>query len=130
MFYVAGIFIAFRLLSRLLNFRAPGADNPDLYILRQTAMYLQLSMIVMIAGAMFLSIAYVGPLFLLFGLAVALDRSATKELSANRTAPVSATKPPARYAFPTDCRRGTSLELRPVSGRVDRSEGVSPTCLL
>ena len=109
-FYAAGIIIAFRSLSRVINFRAPGADNPDLYILRQTAMHMQLAMIVMLAGAMFLSIAYVGPLYLLFGLAVALDRSATKELSANRTAPVSATKPPgAIRTSDSTAGEGTSL---------------------
>jgi len=111
-FYAAGIIIAFRSLSRVINFRAPGTDNPGLDVIRQTAMHLQLAMVVMLAGAMFLSIAYGGPLYLLFGLAVALDRSATKELFANRTAQVPATKPQPRYALPARLPQRTRVAAK------------------
>ena len=92
MFYVAGIFIAFRLLSRLLKAAPAGRDNHQWYVIEQTAMYLQLSLIVIITGAMFLSMAYGGLLFVLVGLAAALYRAAIK-LPPHAPVPVKASFP-------------------------------------
>ena len=81
MFYAGGIIIAFLLLARLPKLRSTGSNDRAQYEIHQSALYLQLSLIVMATGAMFLSIAYNGLIFFLLGLTVALDRAARQELS-------------------------------------------------
>jgi O-antigen ligase len=74
--YAAGIILTFRSVGRVINMKTnvPGFDR-----VRQSAIFLQLSMITFVIGATFLSIAYAGLFFYLAGLAVALERAAERE---------------------------------------------------
>jgi hypothetical protein len=89
-FYLTGLIIAFRTLSRWSKVHPRGPDTRTFYVMRQSAMYLQLSLIVLLTGAMFLSMAYNGLIFVLVGLTVAFDRAGIKEFSGIRSVSVPA----------------------------------------
>jgi O-antigen ligase len=81
LFYLSGLFITFNALRRLSN---TNSSMPGWNAIRQSALYLQLSLITLAVGATFLSIAYAGLIFFIAGLTTALQLSAQRELAAYR----------------------------------------------
>jgi O-antigen ligase len=76
--YVAALVIALRGVYRISKARGqPG--NQNWLKVKNAAFYLHLGLITAMAGAFFLSIAYNGSLFILVGLAAALEQTATQE---------------------------------------------------
>ena len=114
-FYASALLIGFRTLSRLSKLRPQGPDQQDFHEVRQSALYLQLSLITLMTGAVFLSIAYSSLFFALIGLTAALERSAMRELPVQQPVEGSVPRPmpsnrpvpvPVRAAFPSPARAG------------------------
>ena len=77
-FFLGAIFSALRSTSRVSKMPvAPGdKDGEDI---RQGGIYLQMSLVTLMVGMFFLSLAYTGLIFIICGLAVALERAAQAE---------------------------------------------------
>jgi len=76
--YVPPLILAARALARVRKLPAP-ADAPQWSQVRNAAHYLEAVYYGGLVGAMFLSIAYHGPIFMLLGLVAALERAAARE---------------------------------------------------
>jgi O-antigen ligase len=76
--YVSALVIALRSVYRLSKVKPVKADVRWQQV-RNGAFYLYLALVTAMSGAMFLSIAYTGVLFILVGLAMALERAAYRE---------------------------------------------------
>jgi hypothetical protein len=83
-FYGTALIIGLRTLSRLSKLKPRGPDRHGFHVVRQSALYLQLSLITLMVGAIFLSFAYSSLFFALIGLTAVLERSALRELVANQ----------------------------------------------
>ena len=77
-FFLGAVFSAFRATSRVAKMPVRPGDK-DAEDIRQGGAYLQLSMITVMVGMFFLSLAYTGLIFIISGLAVALERNAQAE---------------------------------------------------
>ncbi len=77
-FFLGAIFSALRSTSRVSKIPvAPGDKDGE--AIRQGGIYLQMSLVTLMVGMFFLSLAYTGLIFIICGLAVALERAAKAE---------------------------------------------------
>jgi O-antigen ligase len=100
--YASALVTALLSLSRVCKIKSPGTRGWE--PVRQAAIHLQMSMIAALVGAMFLSMAYNGLLFLLSGLTIAFYRSVESEfpelLRSRNTASVQLYNPGPRRRQP------------------------------
>lgn len=93
--YVGAIFSALGATSRVSKMAVRPGDK-DAEDIRQGGLYLQLSLVTLMVGMFFLSMAYTGLIFIICGLAMALERAAKAEYmtpatrSSQNTLPLSA----------------------------------------
>ena len=79
--YLAAVIASQRLLSRILKLKGPTVNAPNLTVLRDSALHLQMSFVGAMAAAFFLAMAYNGLVFVLMALSAALYRSAQTEFA-------------------------------------------------
>jgi O-antigen ligase len=93
--YVGAIFSALGATTRVSKMAVRPGDK-DAEDIRQGGLYLQLSLVTLMVGMFFLSMAYTGLIFIICGLAMALERAAKAEYmtpatrSSQNTLPLSA----------------------------------------
>lgn len=81
--YISGLVTALGGIYRISKTKGPPGKQ-EWEKVRNAAFYLHLSLVTAMAGACFLSIGYNGPLFILTGLAVALEQTTAREFGAQR----------------------------------------------
>ncbi len=90
--YVGAIFSAFGATARVAKMPVRPGDK-DAEDIRQGGRYLQLSLMTLMVGMFFLSMAYTGLIFIICGLAMALERAAKAEYMAPATRSTQNTLP-------------------------------------
>ncbi|MCX6596156.1 MAG: O-antigen ligase family protein [Acidobacteria bacterium] len=77
-FFLGAVFSAFGATARVAKMSVRPGDK-DAEDIRQGGIYLQMSLVTLMVGMFFLSLAYTGLIFIISGLAVALERAAKAE---------------------------------------------------